>query len=326
MDSIPATQPKPFVFVLMPFEPKFNDIYKYGIKGAAEDVGAYAERLDEQIFDEGMLDRIFNQISKADVVVADMTGRNPNVFYEVGYAHALGKMVLLLTQDSDDIPFDLKHHHHTVYEGQIETLRKSLAPRLEWAIRESKNRTGNSVERISLQLLHLHLASGIDGQDDPEIASEVGLRTFFIPLLARNDGVEPLIGISHIYLFTVSEPDVVPVQSAPWKAGGISSSASWSSGTGYPGSQDWTIVPQYEEVPGFTASLLDAADDLTSQFRLPLTFASIPPGAVEQSSIGFAFRKGKTECDQRFRLRLHTQSGSHDYRFRMRLLYRESQT
>jgi nucleoside 2-deoxyribosyltransferase len=85
-----STQPKPFAFVLMPFDKEFNDIYRFGIKGAADDVGAYAERVDEQIFSEGILDRSFNQISKADVVVADMTGRNPNVFYEVGYAHALG--------------------------------------------------------------------------------------------------------------------------------------------------------------------------------------------------------------------------------------------
>ena len=103
-DDTLRTLPKPFVFVLMPFADKFDDIYTFGIKGAADDVGAYAERLDEQIFTEGMLDRIFNQISKADVIVADMTDRNPNVFYEVGYAHALGKIVLLLTQNSDDIP------------------------------------------------------------------------------------------------------------------------------------------------------------------------------------------------------------------------------
>ncbi len=94
----------------MPFDSSFDDIYKFGIKGAAEDAGAYAERIDEQIFSEGILDRVFNQINKADVIVADMTGRNPNVFYEVGYAHALGKIVLLLTQQADDIPFDLKHH------------------------------------------------------------------------------------------------------------------------------------------------------------------------------------------------------------------------
>jgi len=79
-----STTPKPLVFVLMPFDSSFDDIYKFGIKGAAEDSGAYAERIDEQIFSEGILDRVFNQINKADVIVADMTGRNPNVFYEVG--------------------------------------------------------------------------------------------------------------------------------------------------------------------------------------------------------------------------------------------------
>ena len=60
MNTEPSTLPKPFVFVLMPIAPEFADIYKFGIKGAAEDVGAYAERVDEQIFIEGMLDRIFN--------------------------------------------------------------------------------------------------------------------------------------------------------------------------------------------------------------------------------------------------------------------------
>ena len=77
MKKPPSTKPKPFVFVLMPFDAQFDDIYKFGIQGAATDVGAYAERVDEQLFTEGILDRIFTQISKADVVVADMTGLNP---------------------------------------------------------------------------------------------------------------------------------------------------------------------------------------------------------------------------------------------------------
>lgn len=47
MSDSDSTLPKPFVFVLMPFDPKYNDIYKFGIKGAADDVAAYAERLDE---------------------------------------------------------------------------------------------------------------------------------------------------------------------------------------------------------------------------------------------------------------------------------------
>ena len=119
----------------MPFDDTFSDIYKFGIKGAAEDAGAYAERIDEQIFTEGILDRIFTQISKADVVVADMTGRNPNVFYEVGYAHALGKVTLLLTQAVADIPFDLRHLRFVPYLNNGEGL-KALVERLEFRLRD----------------------------------------------------------------------------------------------------------------------------------------------------------------------------------------------
>jgi nucleoside 2-deoxyribosyltransferase len=136
----PNTGPKPFVLVLMPFKKEFNDTYTFGIKGAAEDVAAYAERIDEQAFQEGILDRVFNQINKADVIVADMTGQNPNVFYEVGYAHALNKIVVLLTRTAEDIPFDLKQRQHIVYSGEIATLRSELAKRLTWAIQESRQR------------------------------------------------------------------------------------------------------------------------------------------------------------------------------------------
>src|SRR5438046_549250 len=102
--ELQSTAPKPFVLVLMPFKREFDDTYTFGIKGAAEEVGAYAERIDEQKFQEGILERIHDQINKADVIVADMTGQNPNVFYEVGYAEALKKVVVLITKSVDDIP------------------------------------------------------------------------------------------------------------------------------------------------------------------------------------------------------------------------------
>lgn len=128
------TRPKPYVFVLMPFDGEFDDIYQLGIKVACEDAGAYCERVDEQIFSESILQRIYNQISKADIIVADMTGRNANVFYEAGYAHALGKSVVLLTHEADDIPFDLKHFPHIVYEGSIIELKEQLERRIVWHI------------------------------------------------------------------------------------------------------------------------------------------------------------------------------------------------
>jgi len=129
-----STKPKPFVFVLMPFKPEFNDIYELGIKAACKAAGAYCERVDEQLYQGSMLERIYNQIAKADVLVADTTGKNPNVYYEVGYAHALGKHVMLMTQDANDIPFDLQHHRHIVYGGKITDLKKALTRDLKWAL------------------------------------------------------------------------------------------------------------------------------------------------------------------------------------------------
>lgn len=133
------TTPKPFVFVLMPLDEEFDDVYLLGIKEACDKAGAYAERVDEQIFQESILERIYNQIAKADVIIADMTGRNPNVFYETGYAHALGKNVILLTKNADDIPFDLKHYHHIVYRGKISDLIPELDKRIRWAINQAKD-------------------------------------------------------------------------------------------------------------------------------------------------------------------------------------------
>jgi hypothetical protein len=128
------TNPKPFVFVLMPFSNEFRDIYEVGIKPACKDAGTYCERVDEQIFVENILERVYNQISKADVIVAEMTGRNANVFYETGYAHALNKRVILLTQTVEDIPFDLKHYPHIVYGDSITTLKSQLEARIKWCV------------------------------------------------------------------------------------------------------------------------------------------------------------------------------------------------
>ena len=128
------SQTKPFTLVLMPFSEKFRDIYEVGIKPACKDAGAICERIDEQIFSENILERIYNEIRKADIIISEMTGRNANVFYETGYAHALGKRVILLTQDVDDIPFDLRPYPHIVYIGSISKLKNELERRMKWYV------------------------------------------------------------------------------------------------------------------------------------------------------------------------------------------------
>jgi hypothetical protein len=153
-----TTTPKPFVFVLMPFDKEFDDTYKLGIRPACEEAGAYCERLDEQIFEERMLDRIYNQISKADMLVADMSDRNPNVFYEVGYAHALGKRVILLTKRGDDIPFDLKQHVHIVYDN-ISSLKDQLRARVGYFIANPSPGSDQTMDNLELFLLGERLPS-----------------------------------------------------------------------------------------------------------------------------------------------------------------------
>ena len=160
MSTIDLTTPKAFCFVLMPFSDEFSDVYQIGIKEACENVGLYCERVDEQIFQERILDRIYNQISKADFIVADMSGRNANVFYEVGYAHALGKPTILLTSKSDDIPFDLKHFPHIIYDNKISKVRDELTKRLSWFIKnEDKASTGGKID-LDLYIGEENLSAG----------------------------------------------------------------------------------------------------------------------------------------------------------------------
>lgn len=154
-----TTKPKKFCFVLMPFDEEFDDIYKLGIKQSCIDAGAYCERVDEQIYHESILERIYNQISKADIIIADMTNRNANVFYEVGYAHALGKTTILLTQNSDDIPFDLKHYPHIIYNNKIGKLKEELTTRVRWCIENDLNNSDDLKIDIDIFLNDKSLSS-----------------------------------------------------------------------------------------------------------------------------------------------------------------------
>jgi CheY-like chemotaxis protein len=122
---------KKYIFVCMPFHENFEDVYELGIRAAVEDLGFNCERADEIQYNGGIIDKVYDLIRSAHVIVADMTGRNPNVFYEVGYAHALDKEVILLTRNEEDIPIDLRKFRHIVYGGKIKILKDELKKRIE---------------------------------------------------------------------------------------------------------------------------------------------------------------------------------------------------
>lgn len=146
----------------MPFSSSFDDIYKLGIKASAEEAGAYCERVDEQYYQERILERIYNQIATADIIVADMSSRNPNVFYETGYAHALNKKVILLVSKSKDIPFDLKHHHHIVYNGKISFLKDELKKRLIFFINNPTTESSLTIEGLRFSINGIKLEPEVE--------------------------------------------------------------------------------------------------------------------------------------------------------------------
>lgn len=104
-------------FVMQPFAPPLGDYYEKIYRPAIEKAGLQPLRADNEIFGTGkIMDQVWSGISSAKVLVAELTGRNPNVFYELGLAHALRKPVVLVSSSEDDVPFDLQHIRVIYYD------------------------------------------------------------------------------------------------------------------------------------------------------------------------------------------------------------------
>ncbi|USU21010.1 hypothetical protein [Paraburkholderia fungorum] len=104
-------------FVMMPFALPLGDYYAKIYKPAIEKAGLRPVRADAEIFGTGkIIDQIWAGINSAKVLLAELTTRNPNVFYELGLAHALEKPVVLVSSNEADIPFDLKHIRVIYYD------------------------------------------------------------------------------------------------------------------------------------------------------------------------------------------------------------------
>lgn len=121
------------VSAMMPFDASFNKVYAR-LKAVAEEVGMKCRRADDIWDQPEVMQDVVNLIDKSRVVIADCSNRNPNVFYEIGIAHTLGREVILITQNEADIPFDLRHLRYVKYLANAQGLRAlgtTLKPRLE---------------------------------------------------------------------------------------------------------------------------------------------------------------------------------------------------
>lgn len=122
---------KPHVFVAMPFAPEFDDLYYYGIQGAVNRAGYLCERADLSSFTGDVMDWVQSRISSSKLIIADLTGANPNVYLEVGYAWALRVPTVLLVKKTEDLRFDVRGQRVIEYKGSIRSLEERLGAELQ---------------------------------------------------------------------------------------------------------------------------------------------------------------------------------------------------
>lgn len=128
-------------FVAMPFDSLFQTYYEQVIRPAVEELGLKCIRGDEIYSRPQIMADIWKSIRTARLVIAELTGKNPNVFYEVGLAHAIGKPLILLTRNEDDVPFDLKALRYRYYDVNDplwgDNLRKAIQSMVRSVLEQS---------------------------------------------------------------------------------------------------------------------------------------------------------------------------------------------
>ena len=134
-------------FIMMAIDkskPELEDI-KNGIKEAFSVFGIQAITADEIEYDEAITDRILDKIETSEFLIADLTHERPNVYYEIGYAHARNKRVILFRKKDTKLHFDVAHRNCPEYENTTD-LKKRLRTRLE-AVTNKRGPAGTDIAK-----------------------------------------------------------------------------------------------------------------------------------------------------------------------------------
>ena len=132
-------------FVMMPFGHWFDSYYKELFTPAIKDAGMEPFRADELFSTGTVIEQIWEQIQKSKILLADLTGKNANVFYELGLAHAARKPVVFLSGNLEDVPFDLRHLRVIVYDIHDPFWGEKLKISLTTYLKNAKNEPDKSI-------------------------------------------------------------------------------------------------------------------------------------------------------------------------------------
>lgn len=190
-------------FVIMPFSPELHYFYLYMKKYIKEVHNIHCERADDQVLTIPVLDKINDSIQNADVIIADCSERNPNVFYELGIAHAQGKKVILITKDPiDKAPSDVRHFEFIKYELNKDTeffkkldnaLRnvfiedyEELYEKATDIFKEFKNATNLDIKMVSKDVFLSSISAAEKTHDLSSLEDDWALKEFLLPRIIQN--------------------------------------------------------------------------------------------------------------------------------------------
>jgi hypothetical protein len=150
---------KDICFTIMPFGGWFDVYYERIYQPAIEAAGLVPRRADDLYQPSAIVHDIWDLTKRAKVVLAELTGKNPNVFYELGLAHALARSAILVTQSMDDVPFDLRALRVIVYDKNNPTWAVDLNKSIQSSIGEVLASPSKSVLPSFLQVDDSHKPS-----------------------------------------------------------------------------------------------------------------------------------------------------------------------
>ena len=201
-------------FVVMPFRPDLHYLYLYLRVHLESKHGLRVERGDNDVLTKPLLEKIRQQILEADIVLGDITGRNPNVFYELGMADSYGKAVILMTQDdAAEVPTDVRHlefikyrldeHEplltrldnavHNIFRERYEPLFAKAVQYLgRFNAEMSRSLRPATKEQFTIRVVRVERTQEIPAEND-----ECGLAEFLLPKIIQDvDEVSVLKAVS----------------------------------------------------------------------------------------------------------------------------------
>lgn len=136
---------KPKCFIIMPFGGWFDKYYLEIYIPAIEAAGFDAKRADDLYRPGNIVNDIWTYTKEATVLLADLTNKNPNVFYELGLAHAITKPAVLITASMEDVPFDLRSLRVIEYDKNSPSWGEILQGKITKALKETLENPSNAI-------------------------------------------------------------------------------------------------------------------------------------------------------------------------------------